>query len=187
MVYIIFLRGINVGGKAKVSMSVLKKALLNANFSSVSTLLNSGNVIVKCDFKVSEIESKLSKIIKETFDLDTHLMVYTLDDLKYLIDCDPFDDKYDDFSKKCIGFTGSITKDKSSENIPRGDNSWFDGFDEIIYFISNQLYLYYVNGQGRSKLTSLALEKKIGQPVTVRNWNTVQKAYNLALEVSNET
>ena len=44
MRYILLLRGINVGGKNKVSMSELKEALLNEGFIDVDSYINSGNL-----------------------------------------------------------------------------------------------------------------------------------------------
>ncbi len=43
--YIALLRGINVGGKNKVSMPLLKEAFEQAGFLEVITYINSGNVI----------------------------------------------------------------------------------------------------------------------------------------------
>src|SRR2546427_12657535 len=45
MVYVAFLRGINVGGKAIVSMAAIKEALVDLGLSDVRTYINSGNVI----------------------------------------------------------------------------------------------------------------------------------------------
>jgi uncharacterized protein (DUF1697 family) len=45
MIYVAFLRGINVGGKAIVSMAAIKEALLDLGMSDVRTYINSGNVI----------------------------------------------------------------------------------------------------------------------------------------------
>ncbi len=44
MIYILLLRGINVGGKNKVSMSDLKKLLLGVGFEDVDSYINSGNL-----------------------------------------------------------------------------------------------------------------------------------------------
>ena len=44
MRYILLLRGINVGGKNKVSMGDLKELLLNEGFEDVSSYINSGNL-----------------------------------------------------------------------------------------------------------------------------------------------
>ena len=47
MVRIVLLRGINVGGHRKVPMAELRDALVDAGFESVSTYIQSGNVIVE--------------------------------------------------------------------------------------------------------------------------------------------
>ena len=47
--HIALLRGINVGGKNKISMPVLKAAFEAADFADVRTYINSGNVIFSID------------------------------------------------------------------------------------------------------------------------------------------
>ena len=47
--YLVLLRGINVGGKNKVSMAELKKCLEELEFSDVSTFIVSGNVVLTSD------------------------------------------------------------------------------------------------------------------------------------------
>lgn len=46
MKYVLLLRGINVGGKNKVSMSKLKEQLLSIGFENVSSYINSGNLFL---------------------------------------------------------------------------------------------------------------------------------------------
>lgn len=43
------LRGVNVGGKTKVAMPVLREALTAAGYGEVRTYINSGNVIFSVD------------------------------------------------------------------------------------------------------------------------------------------
>jgi uncharacterized protein (DUF1697 family) len=55
MVYVAFLRGVNVGGKSIVSMAAIKAALVDIGLSDVRTYINSGNVIFSTrasDFRV---------------------------------------------------------------------------------------------------------------------------------------
>ncbi len=47
--YIALLRGINVGGKNKVAMPLLREYFAEAGFENVSTYINSGNVIFESD------------------------------------------------------------------------------------------------------------------------------------------
>lgn len=45
MKYVVLLRGINISGKNKISMSNLKEELELLHYNNVKTYLNSGNVI----------------------------------------------------------------------------------------------------------------------------------------------
>lgn len=47
--YIVLLRGINVGGKNKVSMAALKLCLEGLGFVNVTTYIASGNVLLDTD------------------------------------------------------------------------------------------------------------------------------------------
>jgi len=49
MIYIALLRGINVGGKNKVSMADLKICFQTLGFTNVQTYINSGNVIFETE------------------------------------------------------------------------------------------------------------------------------------------
>jgi uncharacterized protein (DUF1697 family) len=44
---------------------------------------------------------------------------------------------------------------------------------EELCLIGQELYIYYTNGIGRSKLTGTLIEKKLKTSGTGRNWNTV--------------
>ncbi len=59
MQYVALLRGINVGGNSKVSMSLLKACFEKVGFSDVSTYINSGNVIFKSTKKDTHSLQKL--------------------------------------------------------------------------------------------------------------------------------
>jgi len=51
---------------------------------------------------------------------------------------------------------------------------------EEIRFDGRELYIYYPNGQGQSKLTLPLVEKTLGTSGTGRNWNTVMKLLEMA-------
>lgn len=59
MRYILLLRGINVGGKNKVSMSDVKKFLLSVGFENVDSYINSGNLFF------SSVQNRESCIMKD--------------------------------------------------------------------------------------------------------------------------
>ena len=69
--YVALLRGINVGGKNKVSMPILKASFEAAGFADVRTYINSGNVIFSTDSEDAAIlQQQCRQIIADTFQLD---------------------------------------------------------------------------------------------------------------------
>lgn len=69
--YIALLRGINVSGKNKIAMPLLKKAFEDIGFLEVQTYINSGNVIFStelCDKDM--ITERCKAIIEERFVLE---------------------------------------------------------------------------------------------------------------------
>jgi uncharacterized protein (DUF1697 family) len=80
--YIAFLRGINVGGHNKVSMSELKRHLQQKDFHEVVTYINSGNILFSSALNdTSDLRVKVEAIILEAFELKISVMILSLDDL----------------------------------------------------------------------------------------------------------
>lgn len=63
MRYILLLRGINVGGKNKVSMNDLKAKLEDLGYQNVVTYINSGNVIFDTDDDPTTIKDNIAIIL----------------------------------------------------------------------------------------------------------------------------
>jgi uncharacterized protein (DUF1697 family) len=69
--FIALLRGINVGGKNKISMPELKTVLEDIGYKDVITYINSGNVIFSSnDNNLEEIRSKCELAIMDNFNLN---------------------------------------------------------------------------------------------------------------------
>ena len=68
--YIALLRGINISGKNKISMSDLKQEFEKLNYSEVKTYLNSGNVLFssECDNNL-KIKEQIESMIDNEFGL----------------------------------------------------------------------------------------------------------------------
>lgn len=67
MKYIVLLRGINISGKNKIPMSLLKMEMENLGYSDVVTYLNSGNVIFNSASNKEFIANDIYLMIKEKF------------------------------------------------------------------------------------------------------------------------
>ena len=86
MRYIALLRGINISGKNKISMSELKTALSEKGSADVKTYLNSGNVIFSDnETDVVKLAERIRTIIFETFHLEIPVFVIFQDELKCLL------------------------------------------------------------------------------------------------------
>ena len=72
--YILLLRGINVGGKNKVSMAELKTCLEELGCVNVQTYIASGNVIVESDKKPEKLSSQIEEVLPKKFKLDSDLI-----------------------------------------------------------------------------------------------------------------
>ena len=57
------------------------------------------------------------------------------------------------------------------------------GPPEELYVDGRELYVYFPNGMGRSKLPVAAIEKALQTTGTARNWNSVSKLLELAEEL----
>ncbi len=74
MKYVALLRGINVGGKNKVSMAELRLVFEEAGCLEVRTYINSGNVLFQSNQKPPEIVKKIEKILPSKFSLDSEMI-----------------------------------------------------------------------------------------------------------------
>ena len=83
MKYIALLRGINVGGKNKISMSDLKTCFENAGFLNTMTYINSGNVIFESEEQsIAKLIKKYEDIIEKEFGFPISLVLIDVNTLK---------------------------------------------------------------------------------------------------------
>ena len=63
MKYVLLLRGINVGGKNKVSMADLKNMILSLGYENVITYINSGNILFDSTDNIDTVNVNISQIL----------------------------------------------------------------------------------------------------------------------------
>ncbi|WP_302625245.1 DUF1697 domain-containing protein [uncultured Eubacterium sp.] len=84
--YIAFLRGINISGRNKVTMTELKKCVERLGYEEVKTYLNSGNVIFSSDENdIGSITKRIVMMIKSRFDLDIPVFVIAKEELEDIL------------------------------------------------------------------------------------------------------
>ena len=157
------LRAINVGGHEPVSMADLRAFFEKLGFSDVKTLLASGNIV----FRGRATETLLEQEAKKRMGLQTDFFLRSTEQWQAIVDGNPFarEAKNDPGRLVVAVFKG------------RGTPFEWAG-PEIVRADDTNAYIYYPNGQGRSKLTTAVLDKNFGTRCTARNWNTVLKILN---------
>lgn len=168
--YAILLRGINVGGKNKVSMATLRECLSKVGFPYVSTYIASGNVIVRSDKNPQAIKVLVEKALIDNFQLDSaqiKVLVLSHEQLRSIVEQRPkgFGEHADMYHSDAIFLIDIPVSQALSVFDPReGVDTIWQG-EGVIY------------SQRVSALrTKSRLAKIIGTPayqsMTIRSWNT---------------
>jgi uncharacterized protein (DUF1697 family) len=87
--YAAFLRGVNVGG-VNLKMADVAKALSDAGFTDVKTILASGNVLLQSRAKPATVRKKAETALREAFGYDAWVLVYDVDTLETISSAYPF-------------------------------------------------------------------------------------------------
>lgn len=89
MCWIIYLRGINVNG-VKMNMKDLTEVFKRAGFSDVSTVLATGNVILKGEkasqMTSEEIKREAETLLSQAFTYEANVLVYSLEETKEILE-----------------------------------------------------------------------------------------------------
>ena len=90
LVYVAFLRGINVGGNSIVSMASIKKALVDLGLADVRTHINSGNVIFSSrSSDTRRLAARIEKALEAGTCMPIKVLVMDHRALKKLVDAIP--------------------------------------------------------------------------------------------------
>ncbi|MGL5892317.1 MAG: DUF1697 domain-containing protein [Bacteroidia bacterium] len=176
-IYIAILRGINVSGKRILKMDALKQMLNELGFENVQTYIQSGNIVFKAK-KISNklLEAKIASEIEKQFGYDVPTLVLTINELKFVIDNNPFvTNKLIDPAHLHITFLNEEPQKELTDKIlPSGY------LPDQFNIISKAVYLYCPNGYGSTKLSNTFLENKLKVNATTRNWKTVNELLSIA-------
>jgi uncharacterized protein (DUF1697 family) len=172
------LRGINVSGQKLIKMDALKTMYRQLDFQNTETYLQSGNVIFRDGHSdPSALAATISSKIQEQFGFEVPVIVLNVDDLKAIIEANPFkDDLRMDRQFLHVTFLASDPKKIDLELIESKKSP-----GEEIALIKKAVYLYYPDGYGRTKLTNNFMETKLRVGATTRNWKTVNELLKIAL------
>lgn len=181
--WIVFLRGINVGGKNKLPMAELRDCLGAHGFDDIKTYIRSGNVVLRSAATAPrhEIEKRVKSAIKSGFGFDILVMVLTPEYLLRSMEQNPWGQSFESPNFMFLYFLGAQPEapDLDGLRAVKTDN-------EKLELIEDVCYAYAGDGAGRSKMFA-RIERSLGVPATARNWRTLQKMTDILREVYGHT
>jgi uncharacterized protein (DUF1697 family) len=168
--YLVLLRGINVGGKNKVPMAALRKALEDAGFSNVSTYIASGNVFLDAELSAGKVAETIEAVLPKAFKLDAELIrvaVLSASELEAVVERRPkgFGDEPAKYHSDAIFLMGIDADEAMTAFSPREDVDRVWPGDGVIY--SRRL---------SARRTASRLNRIMASPLyksmTIRSWQT---------------
>lgn len=174
--FISLFRSINVGGRV-IRMDELKDLYVSLGFKNVTTYIQSGNVVCTAvEDDPTELTARIEEGFAKKFSFRTNALVRTAAELNDIIARNPFANQPEKEPKwVVVVFLASSPDSSALEELKKA----YTGPEEF-FLIGQELYVYYPNGIGRSKLTLALIERKLKTIGTARNWNTVLQLQNIA-------
>jgi uncharacterized protein (DUF1697 family) len=165
--FVALLRAINVSGTGILLMKDLSEMCVDLGFGNVRTYVQSGNVVFTSALNAEGVQAALEQILSTRMGKKIDAIVRTAAELQGILAANPFPEQPP--AKVSVLFlSGSPSTGLLNNVIASGGEQVRLGHREI--------YIYYPDGMGRSKLKLPRLDG----PATARNINTVAKLVAMA-------
>ena len=176
-VVISLLRGVNLGGHKQVKMAELCALYGTLGHCDARSHINSGNIVFRTKQKnLVAVSKKIEDAIEKKYGFRVDVVVRTPDELRDVVRRNPFS-KHKDIhpSKFLVTFFAQEPAAEICSHI-RG----IKPDPEKMHLDGRELYIYFPNGVGQSKLFRALTAKPLKKEGTARNWNTVTKLLEIA-------
>jgi uncharacterized protein (DUF1697 family) len=167
--FVALLRGINVGGKRALPMKELVAIFAAAGCGNVRSYIQSGNVVFEAGARAATRAMAAARArILEDFGIDVPLIVRSADEMRRVIDENPF--LRDGAPEKTL-HVAFLADQPNAERVRALDPN--RSLPDSFVVVGRDIYLRLPNGAGRSKLTNAYFDSKLDTISTGRNWRTV--------------
>ena len=178
MIYVAFLRGINVGGRKVIKMEELARIFTSAGLRNVRTYIASGNVIFESGSgSTTGLTKKIEKALLQALGYEVTAVLRALRELESIVARNPFKGKSSGGDiMQCVVFLADEPKSKiqiplisTTENL-----EVFEVTDRTAFVVSGR------KKNGSFGFPNNFVEKQFGVAGTTRNWSTVNKILQAA-------
>ena len=179
-VLISMLRGVNVGPHNRIKMDALRAVYTSLKLEDPRSYLQSGNVIFKTrENKTAQLANKIQGAIQKKFGCCPEVILRTPDELRKAIAGNPFADRpHLEPGKFLVTFLDAEPPRQAAATLAQ-----FKDYPEELHLKGRELYIYFPNGAGRSKLPWSSVERFLKVTGTARNWNSVTSLLKMAEEM----
>ncbi|MEU6591968.1 DUF1697 domain-containing protein [Streptomyces sp. NPDC046881] len=200
--YIALLRGVNVGGSARIAMKDLRALFAGMGFEDVRTYLQSGNVVFRAPTastsaaatatdsaaatasavpapagtqRPADLAVSIEKRIADDLGVSCTVLLRTGDSLARTLAANPYLGREDDPAKLHVTF---LAQEPTAEQaarlaVPAGETA-------VFALVGDEIHLHVPDGYGRTRLNNAFIERRLGMRATTRNWKTVTALHELA-------
>lgn len=176
-VFISMLRGVNVGPHNRIKMHALRALYASLRLEDPCTYVQSGNVIFRTKEKsATQLARKIQDAIARDFAFRPAVILRTREELREAIAANPFARRKNlDPAELLVTFLASQPSTEARARLLT-----LKPGPEEVHLVGRELYIYFPNGAGQSKLAWSSLDKKLETDGTARNWTSVTKMLEIA-------
>ena len=168
--YLVLLRGINVGGKNKVSMAELRSELEDLGFEHVATYIASGNVLVDSTLGAAAVAETIEAALPKRFKLDAELIrvaVLSADELEAVVEQRPkgFGEEPDTYNSDAVFLMGVDADEAFKVFSPK------EGVDRV-WRGKGVIYSERLTARRTASRLNRIMSSAHYQSITIRSWQT---------------
>lgn len=170
--YIGLLRGINVSGQKLIKMDQLRNSLSKLGYDNIQTYIQSGNIVFESDEKDQQkLQQDIHDNILDTFGFDVPVLIRSKKQWRETFENNPYlNESNEDITKLYVTLLEQEPTDENFEQLKE-----FHSGPEEFMKVGLNLYIFYSNGAGKSKLDHNTIERKLKVTATSRNWKTTTR------------
>ena len=159
-------------------MDSLRDICSSLKLRSPQTYIQSGNVVFSAmerDLLRGGLARRIEDSIEKGYGFRPNVMLRTAAEMRQVIARNPFASRKNiDPAKLVVSFLAEAPSAEDAKRLLE-----IKVGPEELHVSGRELYIYFPDGQGRSKLPPV-LERTVKIPATARNWNTVNKLLAMA-------